>query len=173
MGVVPRHVPLEAVRVLPCSATPEMSGGDVLFGAVAALGPGTSGVGSESAALVPTEFSAKTKTRSVWPASRAESTYVCVVRRRSSQAPPSEVQRRQRYSKRMGVSPSHVPLVAVSTEPVCVFPLTVGPTVASGAPAGAARTIRVGAERAVASPALVVAVTDTRSRRSTFAGRTG
>jgi hypothetical protein len=44
MGVVPLHVPLEAVNVLPRAAMPEISGGEVLFGAVAGLGvvgPGT------------------------------------------------------------------------------------------------------------------------------------
>ena len=53
MGVVPLHEPLEAVSVRPSAATPETSGGDVFFGGVVAAGPGTSGVGSDSAALVP------------------------------------------------------------------------------------------------------------------------
>ena len=63
----------------------------------------------------------------------------------------------------MGSFPCQVPLFAVSTEPGSVFPLTVGRTVASGAPSGAARTIGIGGEEAVAEPPLVVAVTVTSS----------
>ena len=77
MGGVPLHEPLEAVSVLPCAATPESNGGDVLLGAVAGLGaiaPGTLGVASERAALVATEFCALIKTRKLWPASRSETT---------------------------------------------------------------------------------------------------
>ena len=71
IGVVPDHVPGDAVSVWPCCAVPDTVGGDVFAGAVALAA--TTAVWAESAVALPAEFEAVTWTRSVEPTS-AEAT---------------------------------------------------------------------------------------------------
>jgi hypothetical protein len=74
MGVVPLQVPLVAVSVLPTARTPEISGGEVFWGAAA--GFGRLAVESERAEPEETEFEAVTRTRRGCPASLARRRYV-------------------------------------------------------------------------------------------------
>jgi hypothetical protein len=79
MGVVPLHVPVEALNVCPCCAVPLIVGGAVLVGDVAGGGGGggggrgalgglaTADVAADVAAAEPFRFVAVTMTRSVAP----------------------------------------------------------------------------------------------------------
>src|ERR671932_2048111 len=93
MGAVPLQLPGSAVSVWPSCALPEMVGGDVFAGAVAAAV--TTAVCAELALLEPTELVAVTVTRSVEPTSAFATRYVCwVAPAMLVQLPPALSQRR-------------------------------------------------------------------------------
>jgi hypothetical protein len=78
MGVVPLHVPVEALNVWPCCVVPMIVGADVIVGAVAGGEGGgggsgelgalaTAGVADDVAAAEPFRLVAVTRTRRVAP----------------------------------------------------------------------------------------------------------
>src|ERR671933_411152 len=113
MGAVPLQVPGSAVSVCPSCGLPEMVGGDVFAGAVAAAV--TTTVWAEPALLEPTELVAVTVTRSVEPTSAFATGYVCwVAEAMLLQLAPALSQRRHWKAYEIGVAPLQVPGSAVS-----------------------------------------------------------
>jgi hypothetical protein len=118
---------------------PEMVGACVFAGADALE---TTAVGAEVALMEPSAFFAVTVARSVWPTSADCAVYVFAV------APPIAVQLSpflsqllHAYAKLVGL-PVHVPSEAVSVDPSCGVPETVGVPVLLGAACAAARPAR-------------------------------
>jgi hypothetical protein len=90
-GRVPDQVPTAALSVWPSWTVPEIVGGDVFAGGMAA----TTAVCTDVAPAAPPAFDAVTTTRIVEPTSAAESTYVCpVIGTTSVQCAPVPSQRR-------------------------------------------------------------------------------
>src|SRR5918994_5266436 len=124
----------------------------------------TTPVGAEVAEAAPAALRAVTRTRSVVPSSAAVRTYVFpVAPLMSEQLPPVRSQRRHWYENVIGCCPVQAPVFAVRVWPTCGVPLMVGGAVSRGR-AGAACTIAVAFDVAVADPSEFDAVTRTRSR---------
>jgi hypothetical protein len=169
IGLVPVHVPGEAVSCCPSRAVPAIVGGAVLRGAVAGAARTVSEalVVSEAA---PNEFVAVTVARIRLPTSAAASVYVRLVAPATTvHAPPAVLQRCHWYANVIGWVPVHVPLVAVRVRPSISSPVICGRAVLRGAFCGASRTSAVAADRAWALPSAFRALTTTRIRRLTSA----
>jgi len=133
----------------------------------------TTPLGTDVADEAPRLFLAVTRTRSVVPSSADVSLYVfSVAPLMVAQLPPVRSQRRQTYVNAIGCAPTQTPAFAVSVCPTCGVPEIVGGLVFRGAPAAwVDLTTFVGSDVAVADPSAFVAVTRTRIRWPTSAGR--
>ena len=171
--MVPLHAPAEAVSVVFSCAVPVMVGALVFDGGVttgeAAV---TVAVCAEAALALPALLVAVTLTRIVLPTSSLVSVYVeAAAGMMSTQFAPDVSQRLHWYAYESGVVPFQPPVDADNVWLSCGVPEIVGAALFVGATtAGAvAVTVVVGAEVALALPALFVAVTTTRIVLSTSA----
>jgi hypothetical protein len=170
IGADPVQEPVVAVMDLPSSSVPDTVGGAVF---VAEEGADvTTDVGIETAVALPTEFDASTASLIVDPTSAADTAYVePVAPPMSAQDAPAVSQRRHRYAYEIGVVPDHVPTSPVSVLPSCGVPAIDGAAVFAGGE-GAAVTVAVAADVAVAWPPAFVAVTATTIVEPTSAATT-
>jgi len=120
----------------------------------------TTPVAGEVADAEPAEFFAVTVARTVCPTSLDVSTYVeAAAPEIAEQLFPFESQRCQAYVYEIGVTPTHVPVDALSVCPGTAEPDTAGATVL----AGLLVTTAVAEDDCCADPPAFVAVTTTRS----------
>ena len=126
-----------ALRVWPTVGVPEIVGGAVFEGGVAAVvgAVAMAGLGVERATAEPPAFVAVTTWRTVAPTSAVTSEYVAPLAPGIAAQAPA-MQRSQLRAYVIGVVPDQVPTVALRVWPTLVVPDTVGVAVLAGGMGG-------------------------------------